>query len=69
MPGITASLRESAEMTHGIKWHLLGFFIIILLLNIVGALLLLVGLLVSVPVTMIAYAHVYQKLRVHHVAH
>lgn len=67
--GITDSLRRSASLTRGIKWNLLLFFIVIIMLNIVGAILLLVGLLVSVPVTMIAYAHVYQKLHAHHGAH
>ncbi|HEY5383172.1 MAG TPA: hypothetical protein VIJ88_01310 [Candidatus Paceibacterota bacterium] len=65
---ITESLRKSAELTQGVKWHLLGFVLIIIALNIIGALLLLVGLLVTIPVTMLAYAHVYQKLlgRTHH---
>ncbi len=67
--GITESLRLSAKQTEGVKWRLLGFFIVILLLNLLGAMLLLVGLLVSVPVTMIAYAHVYQKLHARHAAH
>lgn len=67
--GITGSLRQSAEMTRDVKWQLLLFLIVIIMLNILGAVLLLVGLLVSVPVTMLAYAHVYQKLQAHHVAH
>ncbi len=66
--GITDSLRRSAHMTVGAKWHLLGFFIVLILLNILGAILLLVGLLVTIPVTMIAYAHVYQKLHARHAA-
>ena len=44
----------------------LGFVIIIALLNIAGMLLLLVGLLVTIPVSMIAYAHVYVILHEHH---
>ena len=60
---IKESLRKSSEMTQDIKWRLLGFFAILILLNIIGALLLLVGLLVTVPVTMLAYAHLYLKLK------
>lgn len=60
--GITDSLRKSAAMTKDIKWKLLGFFIVLVALNILGVLLLLVGLLVTIPVSAIAYAHVYQKL-------
>ena len=61
--GITESLGKSAKMTEGVKWHLLGFFAVMILLNIAGALVFLVGLLVSIPVSTIAYAHVYTKLR------
>ena len=67
--GIVDSLGRSAHVTTDVKWHLLLFLIVIIMLNIVGAILLLVGLLVTVPVTMIAYAHVYQKLHAHHAAH
>jgi uncharacterized membrane protein len=60
---ITESLRRSSKLTHGHKWKLLGFFLVCGIINIVGAILLLVGLLVTVPVTAIAYAHVYLKLK------
>jgi hypothetical protein len=60
--GITDSLRRSAKLTHGVKWQLLGFTILAALLNIVGAILFFVGLLVTVPVTMLAFAHIYDKL-------
>jgi hypothetical protein len=59
------SLRTSARLTDGRKWWLVGFFIVVCLLNILGAVLLLVGLLVSIPVTMLAFAHVYVKLHTH----
>lgn len=62
---VMASLRESAHLVRGHVLRLLGFFIVLLLLNLLGALLLLVGLLVTVPVTAIAYAHVYQHLKGH----
>ena len=60
------SLRTSAHVTRGRKWWLVGFAITALLLNILGAVLLLVGLLVTIPVTMFAFAHVYVKLHAHH---
>ena len=61
--GVTDSVRYSAAITHGHKWRLLWFIIVMLLLNILGAIVLLVGLLISIPVTMLAYAHVYTKLK------
>lgn len=60
--GITDSLRKSAAMTDGMKWKLLGFLGVVVLVNIAGALLFIVGLLITIPTTVIAYAHVYQKL-------
>ncbi|HEV8666867.1 MAG TPA: hypothetical protein VN665_03415 [Candidatus Paceibacterota bacterium] len=62
---ITKSLRTSARATIGHKWWLLGFSIVLCLLNILGAILLLVGLLVTIPVTMFAFAHVYVRLHGH----
>jgi hypothetical protein len=63
---IIKSLRTSAHLSEGRKWWLLGFVVVVLLLNLLGAILLLVGLLVTIPVTMIAYAHVYITLHAHH---
>lgn len=60
------SLRKSTHITRGHRWHLLGFFLVLALLNIVGAILLLVGLLITLPVSAFAYAHVYLKLKGHH---
>lgn len=60
--GIQESFRISARMTEGIKWRLLGLILVFVLINIAGALFLLIGLLITIPVTMIGFAHVYQKL-------
>ncbi len=60
---VMESLRQSGRLTDGHKWHLLGFFVVMTLINIVGFLFLIVGLLVTIPVTMLAYAHIYQKLK------
>jgi uncharacterized membrane protein len=60
--GVGAAFTESSRMTEGRKWQLLGFVLLLILINIVGALLLLVGLLVTMPVTMIALAHAYRTL-------
>ena len=67
--GIKGSLKKSGELTEGIKWQLLGFLIVLCLVNLLGLLFFFVGLLVTIPVSMIAYAHVYQKLHTHHHTH
>lgn len=61
--GITQSLKKSSELTVGVKWRLLGFFLALIGLNVLGALALLIGLLITVPVSAIAYAHVYLALK------
>ncbi len=61
--GIKESLTRSAELTKGVKWRLLAFLLALLGLNVLGALALLMGLLITVPVSAIAYAHVYLALK------
>lgn len=59
---IMASLRKSARMTHGIKGKLILFLLALIAINILGAIALLVGLLISIPVSMLAFARVYTHL-------
>lgn len=54
------SLRISSELTKGIK--LIGFGIVLGLINVLGALALVVGLLLTIPTTLLAMAHVYRQL-------
>ncbi|MDB5194431.1 MAG: hypothetical protein JWN50_445 [Parcubacteria group bacterium] len=59
---IGESFTRSAAMTKGHKWKLFGFFITLLGLVILGAIALVVGLLVAIPVAGLAYVHVYKIL-------
>lgn len=59
------TLKESMRMTSGLFWRLLGFIIVIALFNIVGVLLLGVGLIITIPVSVLAHAFLYKKL-LHH---
>ncbi len=56
------ALRKSSRITKDVKWRLLGFGIVLGLINLVGAICLLIGLFVTIPITMIAYAYVYRKI-------
>lgn len=60
--GVIEALKKSAEMTRGIKWKLLGFSFAVGGLNLLGALALGVGLLVTAPVSIMAYVSVYRAL-------
>jgi len=61
--GIRESLNKSWALTEGHFWRLFLFMLALIVLNVLGALAFMVGLLISIPVTMLAYAHVYQKLK------
>lgn len=55
-------LKESYALAKGKRWPLFVFLLAAVGLNVVGALLVGVGLLVTVPVTMLAIAHAYKTL-------
>jgi len=60
--GPIEALKQSAAITQGVKWQLWVFSLATGVVNIIGALLLIVGLFVTIPVTMLATAFVYRKL-------
>ena len=60
--GPIEALKESNRITRGHKWNLLGLLLMLILVNLLGVLALIVGLLVSVPVTVLALTHVYRVL-------
>ena len=60
--GPIEALKASAALTKDVRWKLFGFGLVIALINLLGALLLGLGLFVTVPVSLVAYAYVYQKL-------
>lgn len=60
--GIWESMLLSGKATDGNKWTLLGLGIVLGLINLGGALLLGLGLLVTVPVTMLAGVYAYKVL-------
>jgi len=57
-----AAMKESERITHGHRLELLLFFLALVGFNILGLLALAVGLLVTVPVSMLAIAHAYRTL-------
>ena len=59
---IKDAMKESAKLTEGIKWKLLGLVIVMGLINIAGLLIFVVGAIISIPVPFLAYIHVYRNL-------
>ncbi|MCL4354229.1 DUF975 family protein [Patescibacteria group bacterium] len=60
--GIMDSIKTSWRITKGHTWNLFLFGLLLLLLNILGAIALVVGLIITIPTTGIATASVYKKL-------
>ncbi|MDE3000160.1 MAG: hypothetical protein OXU79_13875 [Gemmatimonadota bacterium] len=61
--GAVAALRRSAALTRGERWRLFLFGLLTVLINVGGALCLLVGLFLSVPMTLISRAYIFRKLQ------
>jgi uncharacterized membrane protein len=55
-------MKESSRITRGHKWPLFVFLLLLVLVNLAGLLALVVGLLVSMPVSMLAFVHAYRTL-------
>jgi hypothetical protein len=58
--GPIEAMKESSRITRGKRWTLLWLSLAILVINLLGLIALVVGLLVSVPVTWLALAHAYR---------
>lgn len=56
------AMKESHRITRGHKWPLLGLVALLVLINLLGLLALVVGLLISVPVSTLALVHAYRLL-------
>ncbi len=59
---VMQALKESWAMTKGNWLSLFLLGVVLAVINIVGALLLMIGLLVTIPVSMLAMVHVYRTL-------
>lgn len=60
--GIKQAFHESAKMTEGIKWKLLALMLLTALSTAAGVLVLFVGILVTLPVSALAFLSVYKRL-------
>jgi len=60
--GPIEAMKESWRITNGHKWQLLLFVLAIVGINILGLLALVIGLLVTIPVSALAMVHMYRFL-------
>jgi uncharacterized membrane protein len=61
--GPVEALKLSAQATDGAKWKLFSFGFVCLGINLLGLICLGVGVLFTAPLTMVAMAFIYRKLR------
>lgn len=57
------AIKKSAEMTKDIKWSLLAFSVIAVLIGYGGIFIFFIGLLVTLPLMTVAYSVLYERVR------
>ena len=60
--GPIEALQQSWTMTRGFAWNLLLLNLLLGLINMLGMLALGIGLIVTVPLSMVAWGHAYRRL-------
>jgi uncharacterized membrane protein len=60
--GVFESLQRSADITRGHRWQLFGMALVLLLVNLVGLLVFIVGVIFTSGITLIAWAYTYRRL-------
>lgn len=60
--GPITALKESGRLAQGTKWRLLGFMILSAIIVMAGYAIVLVGALVTTPIVLFAWVHIYRKL-------
>jgi|GEM_PF-3218372 len=60
--GPIESVRASWHSTHSFVWKLIGLMFVLSLINFVGMLAFFIGLLVTIPITLVATAYAYRQI-------
>ncbi len=60
---LTEAFEKSAEMVAGYEWDLLAYWLLMLMLNTIGLLLFGVGIIFTLPITIVGYSYLYKQLR------
>jgi uncharacterized membrane protein len=60
--GPVTAIKESGRITMGYKWELFLFGLLLILINLLGLVCLVIGLLATIPLSLLAYMYVYRAL-------
>lgn len=63
---LTDAFEESARMVRGHEWDLFAYWLVMFILNLVGLLFFGVGIVITLPVTIVGYSYLYRELRNNH---
>jgi uncharacterized membrane protein len=61
--GPLEAIQQSWDISRGRTMELLGFFLLLIVLNVAGLICIGIGLLVTLPISGLALAHVYRNLK------
>lgn len=64
--GVMTALSQAKRISKGARWHIFLFMAVTGMLNIAGVLTFFIGLFITIPITVVATAHVYRKLVLAH---
>lgn len=57
------AIKKSKKLTSGYKWKILGITLVLVLINLLGLLAFVVGLLITIPISGFTMAEVYERLK------
>ncbi len=60
---IAQAFHDSAVLVRGHEWDLFGYWLIMFLMNMVGLLFFGIGIIITLPITVVGYSYLYRQLR------
>lgn len=60
---VAEAFDESARMVEGHEWDLFAYWLVMFLLNLLGLLFFGIGVVITLPITLVGYSYIYKQLR------
>jgi len=60
---IAEAFEESSRMVEGHEWDLFAYWLVMAMLNLLGLLFFGIGIVITLPVTLVGYSYIYKQLR------
>ena len=59
---VMESFEKSREMTDGLKWDLLGFYMVMSVVTMLGVMAFYIGIIITMPLAMLSFAKLYRTI-------